>query len=182
MRPKALWLKLLCSVTWSDVDILTIVELIHLEGVNTLVDSYHRGGSSTGANWVSGWVRLQLDIFMVLHYVLFNIVLLVSHLLEVIGTWCWRPEWALSCVGRLLHLLRGCRVLCLWERIVHLVFRWRASSSRTSLACLLQQLHQQRWLVLFLLLGGGEAWLFSEVFLWDLVLLSLHGDFRHIDW
>ena len=60
---------------WRIFDFLYPVELFHAESIDTLIDSNRRGCTSTRSDGVSRRVLLQLNVFVILHDVLFNIIL-----------------------------------------------------------------------------------------------------------
>ena len=60
--------------SWCVPHILNPIKFVHSECVDTLVDTCHRGGSTTGGDRVTRRIRLQMDVLVVLDDILLDIV------------------------------------------------------------------------------------------------------------
>ena len=123
-------------ISWSNVNIFYIIKFIKLQCVDTLINANYWWGTSAGANWISCWIGLELDIFMVLDDVLLNVVISCC-LFEIIHTLVRRPEWTLWCIANLFHFLCGCRVFGFQVHLVIFLFWWWACTRSSTRSCLL---------------------------------------------
>lgn len=183
-----------CSLvlsTWSNLDLFHIVELIQFQGVNALVnaDCAWTCSAPRRSNGISRRILLlQLNIFVVLHDVLLNFFVVSTLCLLILHLIAWRPEHILRGVFLVFGLL-STRDFCLVHLSTWLFFLTFGGSNLgcgswfggLTIAHLLKQRNKKWRLVVWLLSGSWKSGLLDQFFPWDLVLVTLHGNFGQVN-